>query len=307
MNLRFPIGENNKLSGILRHAIGLDQALDKKTEVTSLITNRRQSRQDFDAWHVADFQIGYDACQCQIPTKMVLEFTYNEELQLDLEFRSISLEKDINKLSEYEKNFLQFQKSDPSTNAVNEPANVIYKSLNGMLEDYNKALSKYNDDLRDYNTTSNLLNKEIVDLIIAASSGYAVSLAVGPLYKQIEENKLGTEILKEFSKQLTSSGKKILADEFDFLNVGFDLKKDKPTRPQVPVATFTEGRIIGTLGKEGVTTSTDLYLPGTMPTAQPNPQFITSRNFPAYNNVLGLFSLLNTPKIQIHTKFGENG
>lgn len=292
-----PFGGNN-ISGVLRHVSGIDQAMDKKTEILSVQSPRRQTREDYPSWYVADFQLAYDPCQCKNQTKFRLQFAWSTALSLDLEIRTLSVEKEINKIRQDEKNFLQWQNG--------QPGNVIYKSIDNMLNDFNKAMDNYNDSLKDYKSLDNI-KKELANVISTVASGVAVAGVSAGLTALIGKTAplWVTALSKDLSKQIVSSGKKVLADEYDFLNTQLGVIKDKPIRPNVPVATFTEGRIKGTLRDTIPITSPPLFLPGTVPTAYnstPNPNDITNSNFPAYNNVVGLFALLQTPKLQIYDK-----
>ncbi len=67
--------------------------------------------------------------------------------------------------------------------------------------------------------------------------------------------------------------------------------------PQMPVATFTEGKIKGSITDIKEQKSTALIVPGSMK----SPNGITGQNFPTYNQVFGLFALLKTPIFDVST------
>lgn len=315
VSLRFEDGAANKenLSGIFRHVEGVDRALDKPTNVTKLQSPRKMEQVNYNQWYALDFQLGYDVCQCEIPSKLILEFKALNELSVDLELRSITLEKELTKLNEDEKDFLQWT---PGTSG-----NVIYKSINGLLEDYNKALDQYNQDMNDYNSPLNSLKKDAINLLGTGLSGWTTSLIpTGALADFIMWQQRGlwgsndpadtantnypvdSIEAKEWGISVKNASKKLLADQFDFLNIALDVK-EQPVRPQVPVASFTEGRITGSIRDTFKIRSSPLLVPGTMPTAYGGvPSDIRSTNFPAYNNVPGLFALLETPSLQITDK-----
>jgi hypothetical protein len=300
--------DNKELSGIMRHAEGIDRALDQPTEIAELIAPRRFKPIDEIRWYVIDLQLGYDPCQCKIPSTLQLEFAAIKELDVDLEQRQISIEQDITKLNETQKEWLQY--------SAGNPGNVIYKSIEGLLADYNTSLEKYEQDLKDYNSPVNQLKKSVVSMVGTAVSGGITSLVPTEAIRnfmignQLElwGNKYpaDTTDAKKFAEDLKSSGKKLMADQFDFLNTLLDVKENKPTRPQVPVATLSEGRLIGTITDSITEPAGPLFVPGTMPTAyNNNPRDIAPANFPSYNNLPGLFALLRTPQLQVYDKLAR--
>jgi hypothetical protein len=294
-----------EISGIMRHAAGLDQALDKPSIIYELEAPRRFMPISRSQWYVIDLQLGYDPCQCLTPSKLQLVFRGITVLDVDLEQRQVSIEKDITKLNERQKDWLQY--------SAGNPGNVIYKSIDDLLADYNKSLEKYEQELKDYNSPVNQLKKSVLGMVSTAVSGGVTSLVPTEAIRnfmignQLElwGNKYpaDTTDAKKFGEDLKSSGKKLLADQFDFLNILLDVKENKPTRPQVPVAMLSEGRLLGTISDTKPTFTPPLFVPGTMPTAYNNtPRDIAPANFPAYNNLPGLFALLRTPKLQVYDK-----
>lgn len=301
--------QNGNFSGIFRHAGGLDLPLDKKSEITSIKAPRRLVNIDESQWYVVDMQLGYDACQCKIPTSIGIKIEGVTVLDVDLESRNVSIEKEITKLDQFQKNWLQFQQTDPKNENINEPGNVIYKSIGGLLIDYKKALDKYNNDLKDYNSLENNLKKELVTLTGSLASGVLTSPISNALKDYLKKNQIGIDSTKkpgstpmeDEAKKAINSMKKVIASEFDFLNVQLGVIKDKPIRPQVPVATFSEGRIKGKIRGDEVYYAGPLFAPGTRPTSNNNSTGgIRAISFPAYNNVVGLFALLKTPSIKLY-------
>jgi len=303
--------DNQQLSGVLRHAKSIDKPLDQPTEVTQVMSPRKNNNTGNATWYAADFQMAYDPCQCMFKTKFDLEFRWVSSLDVDLQLRSITLEKDLTKLNAMDKAFLQMAPDDK--NNLNESSPIIFKSIDDVLQSYDKALDLYKDELKDYNSQINLLKKDIIGLVGTIGGGVlpTITSSTSALTALIKKTQLpiwdstivGDDEAKEYAKEIVKSGKKLMADQFDFLNVVLNVKKDKPIRPQVPVASFTEGKIVGKITDVNEKISPNLFLPGTMPTAYSGTvKDIFHYNFPAYNNIMGQFALLRTPKLQVYDK-----
>lgn len=215
--------------------------------------------------------MAYDVCQCYTQSMMELSFRTTDSLDVDLETREISIQKELSKLGQDDKNFFQIQ--------TGEPGNVIYKDIDGLLADYKSAMQKYNDDLNDYNSLENqgkimlmsLLefglgqgSKEIVDAFsnLTAAEQKLVEETIeknkiptkeGEASEESSEKKTTEEKKEsEFAKEVTKAGKKLLSNQFDFMNAIIGVQS-KPVKPNAPVATFTEGRIKGSIKNTEVT------------------------------------------------------
>ncbi len=110
-------------------------------------------------------------------------------------------------------------------------------------------------------------------------------------------------------KSLATEGKSALGRAYDFLNLQlFGAKPNKPVPPQIPVATFTESVFKGTISNPNPpTVSSPLLVPGTLPAGYPTKTDVTAFNYPAYNEVLGLFALLKTPSVYYNNNLSVNG
>jgi hypothetical protein len=319
-------------SGVFRLGEGLDRPLDQPTEIVSLKSPRNHPSGSFpgsvavntNQWVGADFQVAYDPCQCNIPTRFWVVFGVRKELNVDLTLRTISYDRDLNDLADQEQNFFQSM-VDANGNVV-APGNVAYAGIKDLLEDYKKALEKYNDDLNDYNSLGNqgkILLMTLLDYGLGKGSKEIVdqfsklSLAQQEAVEEtIEENQIETngeessdegsgeeteeeKKESEFAKEVTKAGKKLLANQFEFMNVILGVSK-KPVKPQVPQATFTEGRIAGTITDTNTFASVALLMPGTGKLAGWSDLSISPLNYPAYNNVLGMFAVMETPEIKLY-------
>ena len=269
--------KETSFSGLLRHAEGLDFPLDQNTRTTSVSSPRRHpfkgSNTNVNQWVAADFQMAYDPCQCAIPTKLVFKFSTRDNLNADLNIREISYNKDLDDLNDFEKDY--FQSMLDADGEIVAAGNVAYESLNGLLEDYKDALDLYNTQLADYNNPLNQIKKLVVDLAQDAIPGFGTALIpTGVLADYVKNSQFGVwgehyptdKDVKGWTGQINKTTKKLLADEFDFLNVVLNIQ-EKPSKPQIPQATFSEGRIVGQITKNYSFASEPLFVPGTLPSA----------------------------------------
>ena len=311
------VNDETSYSAAFRLANGMDKPLDQPTDIISLSSPKRHptngtSGNNTSQWVAADFQIAYDPCQCHIPTKLVVKFFTRDVFNVDLTLREISYDKNLNDLSDAEKDF--FQTMLDANGDVVAAGNVAYASIDGLLDDYKKALSQYEDDMADYKSPVNQLKKLVVDAAKVGMSDGIANLAVplGALKDFLLENKLklwddklvipkDSNQAEDWAVAIKNSLKKGMADQFDFLNTVLDIQT-APVKPQTPSATFTEGRITGNITKLISPESEPLFMPGTMPTASLDKYLISPHNFPVYNNVMGMFALLRTPRLKYYCR-----
>lgn len=159
--------KNEQLSGVLRHASGLDQTLDKSTKIGE-ITSPRFHPPNTSTWFVAEFQMGYDPCSCLSSGKFELVFKTIEKMDVDILSRSISIPQAITDANYKTEDFLNL--SDSRGNDY-KPGTRIYKEMDDLLSAYQSQLTKYNSDLKDFNAfNNNLTNK-----FIGAVKGFVTS------------------------------------------------------------------------------------------------------------------------------------
>lgn len=180
-------------------------------------------------------QLGYDPCQCKTPSTLQIEFTAIKELDVDLEQRQISIEQDITKLNETQKEWLQY--------SAGNPGNVIYKSIDNLLADYNTSLEKYETDLKEYEKIKQknaLIKTTMTALGSLAGEGFTAIVPTAGLASFVLKQQLelwGTKYpadgkeAEKIAEGVKGTGKKLLADGFDFLTMTFSANVEKPTPP----------------------------------------------------------------------------
>lgn len=118
--------------------------------------------------------------------------------------------------------------------------------------------------------------------------------------------------LKEYNAIMKKAGKidivkvldiasKIFGEKMEnFVSKNFKEKKP-PVKPTMPTATFTEYKFGGKIINDGDTYGPKFYNPGTFKNQAANAPttVISPYEYPIYNDILGTFAMLETPKIRI--------
>lgn len=305
--------KNDKISGIFRHANGLDVPLTEKSNVVKLQTPRQQKvGTEYSQWFAAEFQLGYDVCQCQFASQMQLIFETSDVLEADLITRSMSIEKKINTLSDEDLHYFQSMTymDDNGNIQYAVPGNLIFKDLQELSSSYQREMDKYKDLLNDHNNSYNQLKSIILELGLSGMVNGLASITVPPtkqlrdfilknqmsLYDDIVLLPQDTSEATAWAGQIESTAKKIIAGQTDFFSSMFGIVEE-PTAPSMPVATFSEGRINGKIINSNTNYSVLLNVPGALK-SQPDPSIISSFNYPIYNQLTGLFALLEKPELR---------
>lgn len=115
------------------------------------------------------------------------------------------------------------------------------------------------------------------------------------------------EIMKKADKidiiKVMDIASKIFGDKMEnFVSKNFK-DKNPPQKPSMPTATFTEYKFDGTINTNLDTYGPKFYNPGTFKNqpivGNPPTTVVSPYEYPAYNEILGTFALLETPKIKI--------
>ncbi len=317
----------NHVNGLLRHNNSYDMALDKKTIIDN-ITGATYNFTDQFKWLMSDFQLGFDPCICNRSTNNTkLNFTFStlQTMNIDMRSRTIAVDKSItnnNYLSEdfLNLNDINLMQNCPTCPEVTKPGSRIYKEMGSMLNAYQAAQLKYESDLANYNSLDGLLKRAAVDILKQgvnsvggmAGAGVAGSFFTNaPMRDFILKNKLrvglfsggliklDTNDANAFANEVTGGTKSIIAQGFDLLSTTFDMPGE-PIKPTPPTATYSETTYKGNIVTNDDFKTDPLLVPGALPKSYPNGSpGVNKLNYPAYNEVLGLFALLETPKIEI--------
>lgn len=99
-------------------------------------------------------------------------------------------------------------------------------------------------------------------------------------------------------KDIKSNAGKLLGSGFDMLSMQlFPKAFNKPVRPSTPTAAYSEMRFSGTIVDSDALVELGPFInPGSYKSSTPLSPF----NYPAYNEAMGVFALLETPKFKIY-------
>lgn len=301
-----------RVNGMLRLLNGGDIALDQNTSVVQTKALTFHPNQEAK-WFSADLQLAFDPCVCygESPTNLRLSFEFFEEYRLDLQGRSLTVQDNIaDGLNVNLNNFLS------NTNFSGSPTDdqiILYKVMEDFVQDYIDRMDKYNQDLiaiGEYNkeVERRLWVAKIFKFVVVQGGSMTVSALSGVGLLQPAINWAGNLLTpgdwdektkKEFIKNLQKEAAKLLGKEADsFIKKNLS-KKENPDKPEPPMASFTEMVMGGTLTQATSIDGSRFYSPGWYGSAEPgSPNVTTPLEYPIYNNAVGHFALLNTPKLK---------
>ena len=297
--------EDWNTSGLLRLNGGFDQALDKKTSQQKVVTFAEHPNQN-NHWFSTDFQLAYDPCTCFYPSKIKVSFDFIRISDIDLFSRGIEIESDLisNDNAGLPEDFLSTFEVD-NTGEVSGGI-LMYNAMETLVEKYIADLEQYKQDLaavQQYNKKIDAtvaVLKVFKTVILGAASPLISSLSAGIVAD------LPTEFVKKAKvneTKISEESKKILGKKLDsFIGKNWK-KKDEPTKPERPTAVFSETRFEGQMTTDIFISGPTLFNPGTFGNTSGINDFIQSiHQYPVYNEVLGSFAMLESPKIKHSVK-----
>jgi len=287
------------VSGLLRHANAYDSPLDQETKVFS-ISSPSYNPSENTSWGVVDFNIGYDPCTCIYPSRLRLKFNISNEINFQGKIYQFGTEIPMNEFQNdnyMERAFTNLQNADENFDVQ---GSIMYKTVDDFIDIYDKKIEVYNDQLNDYNNYQNNLIRQGLEFAKnMAVNGATSAIPTEQIAKFLKKKKLnfGTSEA-DLKKELTNGAKGLLSEGYDLMMAQlFGKAPDKPSRPSMPVVNFTEGSFSGVMTEEDIRLINNLYNPGTFATAYSNNP--GAMEYPAYNEVLGMFAMLETPKVEV--------
>lgn len=307
MTLKYITSNNaNNITGLLRGNGNFDRPLDQPTIIDKVVSYNKTNNNGL-LWWMAEFQVSYDPCICNKQSFLNFSIKGLNQLNVNLYGRMLSTTQSL--VNSYDLNHKDFLAAGPMRSGQ-EGAGLLYKSFDKMLDDYNTRLQSYDAQMADYNSTENQIKRQLLSLTKQAvnqGTGGLVGLLTDPLKDFINKNAItifkkrypaNMPEAEKWSKGIVDATKTLLSKESDKLVMSwFDLPDKPASAPAMPTATFSEMRIIGTITGSYETDVLTLSTPGYQYT---NTTEVTPFGYPVYNEALGLFALLETPKISMH-------
>ena len=285
----------NAASGMLRLGNGKDMSLDKPTTIAR-VRSRVPSPGDAQLWFSADFQMHYDPCVCEHKSTISVDFEFFNIGSLNLYGRSVTLSGDIanENIINDGANFLDFRSTFNYSTGNPSDGYIIYNYYIELINDYLNRLNAYKAKLISVNRHNANIDRYIADL---ESSKFALG-AIGEFTEFTSPEKIA-KVIKVFNKIISS---------------GFDLgikrqskkKLPVPSKPTAAGAAISEMSFSGQLGFGTFKPGPIINTPGSKDAhiiqSSDKPQ-----EFPLYNEALGIFALLEKPKITLSNKVQHHG
>lgn len=315
------VGSTFPSSGLLRHGNAYDTPLDQTTQVTKMSAVAKNPGEE-NKWYSADFKVAYDPCTCTYPSRLSLQFNWFSETDFVLSGRQITLTEPLTDAVNKElvdKDFLGAFEYDSD---LEKPENgyIIYNSLEKAVDDYLAQMDKYKTELDLVNANNAKIKRNIaivkafkavilagitpISLVVAGVS-ITTALSGGADWATDLVNNASDLIKKDTIKYYTlkDETKKLLGAQFDFFGSKYFKEKPAPTKPSQPIVSYSEMAFKGKLSNAFEIPGPDFKVPGTFKNDASLPiepiDYPYVYKLPIYNEVLGSFALLETPKFKI--------
>lgn len=293
-------------SGLLRHYNGKDRALDQLTttsEVSTVVDHPNNSA----LWFHADFQVGYDPCTCWYQSDLLIKFTFINNQDIRMSSRGVYV--DVPLLDANNNQYINndFLASVDYTDGWAGSGIVIYNTMDRMIDDYitrleyvktqNVTIAANNDEIN----RKLAVMKAFKTIIVSGASSITGPLAVSILTyaAEIVNQNNANQTITINKDKVKSEAKKMLGQGYDWLmNQEKKGLMDELKPPPMPTATISETTFDGVIADSTNVNGPKLFNPGTYPDATGFAP-ITALNYPVYNEILGLFAVLESPSLDV--------
>ena len=291
--------EDGNINGILRHLSSYDTPLDQMTSVkgqsgvNTLSADTTTSVNNIKVWYTYDFNMAYDPCVCSQTTDLVFELEAVSSSTVNLYGRMITLQESLTDAAGtpiYDDGFLSVQ----DVNEGLEDGYIMRDRLASLVDDYNTSLDTYEDALDDQRFGQIAWMQDILGSAASlAIDGFVGVLPTGEVSQFLVDGRLtlgadSSDVESFINKGATA----LLGQGYDFLSSTIFGNNADPVRPSIPTASFSEMRFSGDITESNLVPLTGFYTPGnSIDSAN-----LTPFNYPAYNNPVGLYATLKTPR-----------
>lgn len=306
-----PVGQEG-ISGLLRHSGAYDQALDIPTtyfQAAAVCPNPGGAQ----SWFVGEFKIAYDPCICTKKSELAIDFEFVNTGKLDIQGVALGVTEDITAGGNLVNNdfFGAFNDIDIGDQ---QDGYLIYKQINSAIDEY---IKKYEDYLAQSSAVSehnkrvenNLKILKFAKLAIAtAGAAFGVPSAVGAIAAivpaLISTDSAGSKWIKDKDqKDFWKKTDEVLEEAVKFF-AGESMKnKEKPNAPFMPTVSTTEMKFKGELTYTTTNVGWRMQVPGSQDANAINPNH--PNRYPLFNETLGSFAVLKTPKINVAEKIED--
>lgn len=304
----------NNISGVLRLGEGLDRSLDRQTKVIKLTSVARHNAQ-VAFWMSADFQLTYDPCVCFYPGYIDAKFSFFKNTNITLHGRSITTDDNLVQGSNILNN--DFLGSFDATTGVNDGF-IIYKQMEAMIDDYLERLDKYQASLNSVQKHNEKVKNNQLVLKVAkgliqvgatffTGSPEALTLVttILPSAKAWQEGSSDSIAVNKGKKDFTKALDKALWEIGELLFKEQLTLKPEPDKPSMPIASFSEMYFQGTLTDSADVKAPSFRTPGSLNSIMLLDSGTLRQSYPVYNEALGVFALLNSPKFNVRRSIEE--
>lgn len=300
------------LNGLFSQSTAVARPLDQKTMVQTLASPTAYP-DACEVFFFADFHVAYDPCLCYFKSLLDVTFDWVESATFGAIGQSVGVSQDLAYAlnSGYDPSQIMTEFWAESYQDSNNPG-TTYDSLRSGTYIHARAWELYEKHMKKEEAKGNvdvagalyflataakvgvvLATKGAAALVVAVSAGTAQFGAVGTA--SIVANTATVVAAKKFTLE---KALKVATPLFDFLSSQF--KEDKPAQMS-PMAIESEQALRGRIEKTtSLGTSTiRIGVPGSLSAENlPEKTSFNQPAYPTYNEALGLFALLETPRVQ---------
>jgi len=291
--------KNFGLSGTFMPAQTILQGLDKKTNIKEVVSYSDHPNNS-QLWAHADFQVGYDPCVCIFRSDIRVKFELVTSSTLTMTKREITVEQNLLNADgsvNYGKDFFANVNN-------NKTGLAVYKNLDLMVSNYQTELEnvkRQNAAAKEHNQKLEFWKK----LLGFATDGLPkVAKKITGLgtwgEDKISSITNGDTLIS--AATINKGIKEGLASGLDWLGGEFLSEKPYAANPTMPTAMFTEASYAGKIITSIETNAAKFYNPGSYSGASGHwsaGQSVDAFAYPYYNELMGVFALLETPQIDL--------
>ena len=264
------------------------------------------------AWFYNEFTVSYDPCTCNYPSRLVLDLYGVKSTDMVLHGRGVEVEQNL-----ANPDGSVAYPADYLTNFSGEDGYVIYGMMDSLISSYQSELAHYNTALADYQAQQNNIGFQVLtQLQEYIDNGFAgfgfpglanwAAGITGDIFGPagFTNDSLSGDSTK-INAAIKQASKGILGKGFSTLNMSIYGKKlNRPVKPSMPTANYSEMYYEGVISDTIPILGSPVYTPGTYTEAYSGLPLLNPGVYPAYNEILGQFALLNKPKIDV-TEYEE--